>query len=331
MNNDEWKKQYDVFISYAHADAAGPAGAGMVKQIKDEIEAALRPVSPHPFAFLDSEALKWGMDWNSRITECISTCRVFVYLLSPNYLKSEYCRRERLIWAQREIGRGRLNRTTRPVYYIDLPQTDDPALRRDLDEYLICQTNGKPFFGSLEQVKEAIVSDRIEQIRRIAGDIREQIEMAEQGKESVCTNRPGFNRFFVGRLEELAKLNALICEKRKIPVISGGPGMGKTELAVAYAYAYAESFPQGRFMVPMQGVSGWTDALDKMVAQIKFCMHGETLGDWGFPEDLDKRGSEERRKIIRDWLWRRAQKVSFCSFWTTSKTWISSQTPSCGS
>ena len=306
--NDEWKKQYDVFISYAHADADGAAGAGMVKQIKEEIEAALRPVSPHPFAFLDSEALKWGMDWNSRITECIANCRVFVYLLSPNYLKSEYCRRERLIWAQKEIGRGRLNRTTRPVYYIDLPQTDDPARNRDRDEYLICQTNSKPFFGSLEQVKTILISDRIEEIRRIAGEIREQIEEEEQGEESVCTIRPGFNRFFVGRLEELANLNALICEKRKIPVISGGPGMGKTELAVAYAYAYAESFPQGRFMIPMQGVSTWTDALDKMVAQIKFCMHGETLGAWGFPEDLDKRAPEERRKIVLDWLRRRAQK-----------------------
>ena len=60
--NDEWKKQYDVFISYAHADADGAAGAGMVKQIKEEIEAALRPVSPHPFAFLDSEALKWAYE-----------------------------------------------------------------------------------------------------------------------------------------------------------------------------------------------------------------------------------------------------------------------------
>ena len=201
MNNDEWKKQYDVFISYAHADAEGPAAAEIVKQIKTEIEAALQPVSSHPFAFLDSEALQWGMDWNSRITECISNCRVFVYLLSPNYLRSEYCRRERLIWAQQEIGKGQLNQMTRPIYYINLPTDGDPVHRKEIEEYTIDQTNSKPFFDSVEQVKEAIVSNRIEQIRQIAEDIKGQIEKAERSGESVCTIRPGFNRYFVGRLK----------------------------------------------------------------------------------------------------------------------------------
>ncbi len=214
---------------------------------------------------------------------------MFVYLLSPNYLRSEYCRRERLIWAQQEIGRGRLNQTTRPVYYINLEKTDDPVRVREMDEHKIGQINSQPFFDSVEQVKEAIVSNRIEQIRKIAESIKEQITESRQSEESVCTIRPGFNRFFVGRLKELAELNALICEKRKIPVVSGGPGVGKTELAVAYAYAYAEKFPQGRFLIPMRGIANWTDALDKMVAQIKVCMHGETLEDWGFPEDFDKR------------------------------------------
>ena len=307
MMSDEWLKQYDVFISYAHADAAGPAGAEMVRQIKAEIEAALQPVSAHPFAFLDSEALKWGMDWNSRITECISKCRVFVYLLSPNYLRSEYCQRERLIWAQLEIGKGCLNRTTRPIYYIDLQQTGT-VQKQEIEEHQICQTNAKPFFASVEQVKDALVANRIEQIREIAASIGKQVAESRQSEESVCTIRPGFNRFFVGRLKELAELNALICENRKIPVVSGGPGMGKTELAVAYAYAYAEKFPQGRFMIPMQGVSTWTEAMDKMVSQIKVCMHGESLEDWGFPEDFDKREPDERRRIAFTWLWRRAEK-----------------------
>ena len=306
-------KIYDVFISYAHKDVQDPAtGAddpvkkALVEKIKSAIEEALREGgSKHPFAFLDSEALQWGMEWNARICECIGRSRVFVYLLSPNYLLSDYCQRERLWWAQTELSRGRLHRGTRPVYYIRLPETTDPVAGQYIEELTVCQTDDRPFFQSLDQVREDIVEDRL---ARIKEGIKILAPSGETAEESPNTIFPRVSKYFVGRLKELADLHQLCWEVGKIPVVSGPAGIGKSELAVAYTYAYAEHFPQGRFLIPTQGVTDWTTALDKMVAEIKLCLNGRSLEAWGLPEDFEKRPPEERRRTAWNWLCRRAEK-----------------------
>ena len=306
-------KVYDVFISYAHKDvqdpvtgADDPVKMALVEKIKSAIEEALREGgSKHPFAFLDSEALQWGMEWNARICECIGRCRVFVYLLSPNYLRSDYCQRERLWWAQTELHRGRLHKGTRPVYYISLPETDDPVADQYIEELMVCQTDDKPFFQSLEQVRQDIVEDRLARLKEGIKDLMRSEKAAEQSFNTIF---PPVSKYFVGRLKELADLNQLCCEVGRIPVLSGPAGVGKSELAAAYAYAYAEKFPRGRFLIPMQGVTDWTAALDRMVEGIKLCLHGRSLEAWGLPENFEKHPPEVRRRTAWDWLCRRAEK-----------------------
>ena len=293
------EQKYDVFISYAHADAQTDEQKALVNEIKSAIEAAL---GGH-YVFLDSEALVWGDEWSAKIRECIDNCRVFVYLLSPNYLRSDYCQREKLWWAKREIDKGRLNKATRPIYYISLPLTGDEQTDRYIRELKICQADDSPFFESLDEVKCDIARERIDGIRK---KIKEQVDMLGGAEESDCTVYPRLSRFFVGRLEDLAKLHQLCCISGSIPVISGAAGIGKSELAVAYAYAYAENFPQGRFMIPMQGVTDWTAAMDKMVEKIREC--GKNPEDFGLPEELAKQNPEVRRKAAWRWLRNRAEK-----------------------
>ena len=79
---DNGKDKYDVFISYAHADAQTDKQKRFVDEIKSSIEQALKGVTASGMShrvFLDSEALGWGDEWNTRIRECIDNCRVFVY------------------------------------------------------------------------------------------------------------------------------------------------------------------------------------------------------------------------------------------------------------
>ena len=141
------QEKYDVFLSYAHADAQSDEQKRIVRSIKETIDQALQSVvEPDSCVFLDSEALKWGDEWNTKICESIDKARVFVYLLSPNYLKSNYCQREKLWWARREMRLGRLNKATRPIYFIELPKTDDSEVEHYKSELLICQANSKPFF-----------------------------------------------------------------------------------------------------------------------------------------------------------------------------------------
>ena len=301
---DNGKDKYDVFISYAHADAQTDDGKALVKEIKSAIETALGG----RYVFLDSEALKWGDEWSAKIRKCIDNCRVFVYLLSPNYLHSDYCQREKLWWARRETMLGRLNKDTLPIYYIALPKTEESALMQYGKEHRICQTDGRPFFESVDQVKSDIAHERVREIRESlqgVADIKKLVEAAEVAEIGDCTIYPPISRFFVGRLKELAELHEMCCEKRTIPVISGAAGIGKSELAVAYAYAYAENFPQGRFMIPMQGVENWTTAMDKMVEKIRECDESPT--EWGFPENFSKLPPEERLRSARGWLRNRAK------------------------
>ena len=265
----------------------------------------MQSVSAHPFVFLDSEALRMGMEWESTIRESIRDCRVFIYLLSPNYLKSDYCQRERLWWARKEIKKGRLNKGTRPLYYIHLNSDSDPRSDQYRRECRLVQADDtKPFFESLDQIRLDIVKDRIQSV---ANDICAQIDMIKDVEASFCSVRPKISKYFVGRLEDLMTLNAKINECGNIPVISAGPGVGKTELAVAYAYAYAEKFPQGRFLIPMEGITNWADAMRKMV---EWCgAYANTPPEkLGLPENFNKLPPEQKREAAYRMIAARAEK-----------------------
>ena len=108
--------QYQFFLSYSHKDA-NKYGQDYINEIKRQIEES---VGEKNIVFLDTEALELGNEWNSKIQECLGQCKVFIYLLSENYLKSEYCTRERIWWAQREMVNGRFDQATFPVFYIQI-------------------------------------------------------------------------------------------------------------------------------------------------------------------------------------------------------------------
>jgi len=298
------ERKYDVFFSYAHADAQTDEQKKILAVIKGAIEQALKGVAgKDSCVFLDSEALRWGDEWSSKIRSCIDNARVFVYLLSPNYLKSNYCQREKMWWARREIRQGRLNKATRPIYYVELPETGDPVSDHYIQELTICQGVDKPFFASLDEVKSSVVAGRLASIRQ---DVAEQFRHSQAAGESLCTVYPPLSIYFVGRLKELADLNQLCREEGAIPVIAGEAGVGKSELATDYAYAYGENFPQGRFLIPMQGVSSWTDALVKMVDLIKVYVTDDLTGV-GLPGDFDRLEREMKRDAAWRWLCDRAK------------------------
>ncbi len=159
-------------------------------------------------------------------------------------------------------------------------------------------------YGSTERNEVALPKldlDQIEEYFRVRG----LFARAKAGlEEGICSIRPAMSRSFVGRWEELMNLNKQIhCH---IPVITGEAGVGKTELAVAYADLYAENFPQGRFMIPMQGIHSWTDAMIKMIEWCNVC--GIMTEQFGLPEDYNKLPPEEKRKTAYRMLSFRAKK-----------------------
>ena len=144
----------------------------------------------------------------------------------------------------------------------------------------------------------------------------EQIEVFFRGKGlfvntnteqegSICSIPP-ISKDFVGRDEELMNLNKLFEEN--VLVITGEAGAGKTELAVAYAHRFAERFPQGRFMIPMHGVTSWADAIKIMLEQ---CDDYEILPEQlGLPTNFNTLPSEEKTTVAYRMLEMRAKKGS---------------------
>jgi hypothetical protein len=307
--------QYRVFLSYAHADAETEAGKELISQFKVQINAALQPVTKRNLVFLesesinwsdnkkinlvflDNESLDWGDEWSTEIMKCLEQCKVFVCLLSPNYQKSTYCRRERLMWERKEIRQGRLRKGTQPIYYIRI---DNEAS----EELLISQIErSEPFFENVEQIREDIIAEKIEHVKEISQKIKNREEQEENADSKSFGFMP-ISPFFVGRLVELAK----ICEflaNNYIPIIVGAAGVGKTELAIAYSSGYAEEYPQGRFLLHMEGINDWDTAIVKFIEDNSYTsLHDFLL----LPEDFDKLSIKDKRKMVIQRFWKKAGK-----------------------
>jgi hypothetical protein len=230
--------------------------------------------------------------------ECLQQCKVFVCLLSPNYQKSAYCKRERLMWERKEIRLGRLRKGTYPVYYIRIDKESS-------EELLISQSDRlKPFFENVEQIREDIIAEKIERVKDISQKVKTQ-ELIEECADSVSIGFYHISPFFVGRLGELSELSEF-CTQRHIPIITGFPGVGKTELVVAYASGYAERYPQGRFMLHMEGIQDWNHAIVKFVEDNWYTSTSikEILA---LPEDYEEYSIEIKRKMVIQCIWKRAQ------------------------
>lgn len=100
---------FDVFLSYAHEDAA----------LAGEFSRVLATKSPQTRLFLDRQSITVGMAWQPAIFESLDHCRKVVALLSPSYLASKVCKEEfNIAWARsRESEQDILF----PVYLFSAP------------------------------------------------------------------------------------------------------------------------------------------------------------------------------------------------------------------
>jgi len=247
---------YDVFLSYAHVDVRdNPVRQRFLGELKSSIEA----LSRRPLVFLDSEALQRGETWNSKIRMAIQSCRVFVCLLSESYLKSPYCKREFLLWSQKELRIGRIRKMTMPIYYVAFPGSFDEmsARSRLAAAVLSLQIDLKPWFEVGETaLREEQIRERLEGVVRSVGSA---LDAGAAAEESFCSVR-AYNPAFVGRLSELREVWEL-CNSGQIPVLHAAGGVGKTELAVAFAHGFADEYPKGRFMIRAENATSWAACL----------------------------------------------------------------------
>ena len=249
---------YLVFLSYSHKDAE-IYGHEYILALKHQIELSL---GGSDVVFLDTEALHLGNEWNSKIKSSLHNSQVFICLLSENYINSEYCTRERLWWAQKEMKNGRLHQAMLPIYYIEI----ESANIRNSDTWQKMrhfQSNAVPWFpDGAQMTAETLIKNKLDSAQILTAISR--IINNERVLSRGCTTIPPYNQNFVGRINEMRDIRQ-ICLNRgmtaaSIPVIHGEAGCGKSELALAYAHGYACEYPGGSFFIPMENIQCWSDA-----------------------------------------------------------------------
>ncbi|MBQ7396561.1 MAG: tetratricopeptide repeat protein [Lentisphaeria bacterium] len=301
---------YEIFLSYAHKDA-DMYGKEYIDEIKRQIEESLQEKD---IVFLDADALKLGNEWNAKIQDCLEKSKVFICLISENYIKSEYCTRERLWWAQKEMAKGQLNQSTLPMFYIDIDKNADAETQQKISKLKHLQSD-KTFhpwfpegvnFTAKELVKkrldEAGVVARIQEIRQNSVTV-----------SKIISSVPPYNQRFVGRIDELCKIRQ-ICSHRgmeidSIPVLHGEAGCGKSEISFSYAHGYASEYPGGCFFVPMESVKSWSSAWIKLADEVDKNSGYQIYEMLGLSKDDRKQVPEEFAKSLAQQMFVRVNNV----------------------
>lgn len=268
------RQDFDVFISYAHADDSD----GLISQIRQWIDQdardpdkGFRPLT----VFFDTRDIKDSQDWSQRIAKGLRTSRIMIVLTSPNYYESEWCQKEfdtfRVSLSQKLIDlvsvEGSDDRgPVTPLFLFDVDVAELPREKHQWFE-MIQQIQGidlRRFFGAgSEQLTQQSLR---EQIRQFGRSLAERILKAEH-ETSVPGNLLTRNPRFVGRdshLRELHNLQFGMSSAKSAVVVHGQGGMGKTELVVQYANMHPGDYRGGSWWVRAEGQTNLLSALAQL-------------------------------------------------------------------
>jgi hypothetical protein len=121
-----------AFMSYTHHD--DEHGRGNITAFRKALEGEVRAqTGRHDVEiFQDRDDIAWGQAWKERIDDSLDAAAFVVPVLTPSFFNSPQCRRElrRFLDRERRLGRKDL---VLPVYWIETPALEDPALRNSDD------------------------------------------------------------------------------------------------------------------------------------------------------------------------------------------------------
>lgn len=118
---------YDLFISYSRRDDK----QGQVRALKEQIEADYRSFAKEDLrCFFDTEDIATMDDWRHRILEGLRDSNLLLLVLSPAYLKSDYCEWEIVEFLKYEHSRSVGGQGVTPVYFVEIPGLDEPGFEQ---------------------------------------------------------------------------------------------------------------------------------------------------------------------------------------------------------
>ena len=137
----------DVFISYAHRDNAD----GWVTRVKEKLTAKLNP-------FLSGRAEVWfddriapGVYFKEEIQQKLKDIPIFIAVVSPSYLDSQFCILHELEWFQNQGGKDIIQLVKVPLegsQDVPLPESAYTSLYDEKDGHLL---DGAPLEQALDK------------------------------------------------------------------------------------------------------------------------------------------------------------------------------------
>jgi hypothetical protein len=157
----------DLFISYSHRDDSD----GWVTDVKSKIATRLiSDLAGEPEIWFDADRLTNGDIFKQDIHDKLRNTLILVAIISPNFLKSEFCNLEELNPFLDEFGREVIQ-----LQKVRLSDGDTPPLPDAIHEVLFDQSNDTPFAGA--------ELDR--RLNKVISTIRRKMEQARQSCRKV--------------------------------------------------------------------------------------------------------------------------------------------------
>jgi hypothetical protein len=154
----------DIFVSYSHSNDRD----GWVTEVKSKLASGLADLSEDVDVWFDADRLQTGDHFKQEIHEKLSNTRVLIAVLSPAYLKSQFCMEEEMDLFLNSFGREILQ-------YLKVPLEEDQAVPRpDLHFLKLHDQKGSPLRGAALQ----------EALNPEIGSIRAKLESARKS----CTH-----------------------------------------------------------------------------------------------------------------------------------------------
>ena len=148
---------HDAFMSYARED----------RWAAERLRSALS--SQGKTVWIDVEDIVGGAEWRARIERGIEACKAFVFILSPDSLRSEHC-------GQELESASRLNKLIIPVYLRDVDHQRLPASLAEREWVFL--RHDDPFDRGVDKLVEALETDIEWRDRhtKLAGRAREWLD-----------------------------------------------------------------------------------------------------------------------------------------------------------
>ena len=298
--------RHHLFLSYARADnqPVAPGAMGWVGAFKARLEARHKGFSGKPLnIFYDTQSLSPGDDWETRIGQALRSSQLLLAFLSPNFFKSEWCRREWEEYLRVEHSLSRSEGGIVPVYFAHVPELDpqqQDALEAQFKDWA-AEINRvqqqqlidiSPWFDGGAEALLALDSqerldalaaapradarlraqDFVDQLAQLDKTIAARLDLALLAEQAQSG---GFLTasydHFVGRGRQLRDLHKMLSNDKVslIAALHGLGGQGKSALAVQYAYAYAGYYAcGGRWLIGCEGKASLLEVFEILAALV---------------------------------------------------------------